>query len=370
MDKRVPTLIPLFWPHVGSNAIEYVSDTLSTRWIGQAHKVDWLERHFSAVTGHKYCVAVNSGTAALHLAYVLAGIKDDDEVITPVLTCTASNVPLLWQRAKIVFTDITKDLLIDPDDIERRITDKTKAIVTVDFGGQPCDYKRIKAIARKHKLPIIEDAAQMVGGQVGDVDYIAYSFQAIKNVTAGDGGMLVVKRKEDYEKAKRLRWFGIDRELKVKSNWQPFIGREMTYDVFEVGYRYQMNDITASVALSSIEDLQNIIEKRKRLTDIYGRLLRGIPGVDFIRYLPGSSFWLFHVLVEDRTAFMEAMREKGIETNISHVRNDIYQVFGGKRLDLPMMNAIEDHYVCLPLNTHITEEDVRYICETIREYYG
>lgn len=195
--------IPLFYPYISENSEKEVLDTLRSRWIGQGPKVELFENLFKQkVSPNGFPIAVGSGTDALHMAYILSDIKEDDEVITPVFTCTATNLPLLYLNAKPIFADLDPITMnIDVNDIEHRITSKTKAIVAVDYGGIPCDYESLKKICTKYNLKLIADCAQSIGtlykgkASYEFADFTAYSFQAIKTITTADGGMLVVKSK-------------------------------------------------------------------------------------------------------------------------------------------------------------------------------
>lgn len=385
MQNNAGKIINLFWPHINKKRImQELSATFDTRWIGQGPKCDLFEQQFgnylgvvwSAIAGFKVnAVAVNSGTAALHLAYILAGVKEGDEVITTPMTCTATNHPILWLRAKPVFADIQKDTLnIDPFDIERKITKKTKAIVVMHNGGCPCDMKWIMKLAREHNLKVIEDCAQALGATIDNqkvgtfADYGIFSFQAIKHITTGDGGMLICKDDEDAKRAKRLRWFGIDREKKIQASWHPFLQRAMTFDVDETGYKYQMTDIDATLGLVGLEDIDRVLEIRCGFASIYRKELDNLKKVSLLKDHPGHAYWLFQILVDDRDAFQEFMSNKGIETNIVQVRNEIYKVFGGKKWDLPNLNSIEDNYVSIPLHPRLSAEDIYKVIESIKEY--
>src|SRR3989440_4061360 len=235
MTKTVPIDMPLmetakgnivlFHPHVSEGARQRVSEQLATRWIGQGPAVAEFESRFSKMfCGGFTTAAVGSGTDALHLAYLLAGIEPGDEVITPVFTCTATNIPLLYIGAKPVFADVKRDSLnIDPAHVRELVTDKTKAIVCVHYGGLPCDMDELRKIADETGVPIIEDAAHAVvatykGRSIGSIsEFTMFSFQAIKHITTGDGGMLAIRDAELLPAARRIRWFGIDREGKQKA---------------------------------------------------------------------------------------------------------------------------------------------------------
>lgn len=369
-------LIPLFYPPMSPRAWKSVKKVLSTRWIGQAHRVDELEQKFAAYTNSPFSLATNSGTAALHLAYRLAGLQRGDEVVSPVLTCTATHHPLLADGIKIRFADIQADTLnIDPKDIERHITKKTKAIIVVHFGGIPADMERILKLAKAYKLKVIEDGAQALGatyrgrpvGALGS--YTAFSFQAIKQLTTGDGGMLNLKSAADYRRGKKLRWFGIDREKKIHRRWQAVEARHITFDVDEYGYKYQMNDIAAAIGLENLKLVNRWLNQRAKFAKKYDFGLRGIPGVRLLTVPQGSmsSYWLYQILVERRDDFQRALKSRGVETNVSHVRNDVYEVFGGKRQNLPQMNALEFQYICIPMHNNLSESDVDRVIAAIKK---
>ena len=365
-------MIPLFYPPKQDveEMIKEVRDTLTSRWWGQGPKGDRFEKEFGKRFGHKYCVFVNSGTGALHLAYALAGVGPGDEVIVPVLTCTATCHPILLLGAKPVFADIRTDTLtLDPADVEKKITKKTKAITVVHLGGQVEDVGKFRSLSKKYNIPIIEDAAQALGApKLGFGHYTCYSFQAIKHLTTGDGGMLVMKKASEYTRAKRLRWFDIDREAKKNRKWQAWDRRGITFDQEVPGYKYHANDIAASIGLAGLKTVRKTIEHRRKLVAEYRKLLSGCPAVEMLKD-GDTSNWLFMVKVQgSRDNFAEYLFRHGVETNVAHIRNDVFRVFGGKRLDLPGMNAIEYQYICLPLNDYVGINDVRTICKLIWKF--
>jgi dTDP-4-amino-4,6-dideoxygalactose transaminase len=361
--------IVLFHPHIPKNAGKYVSDTLSTRWIGQGPKVAKFESEF----GRKFCgnrtaVAVGSGTDALHLAYILAGLKPGDEVITPVFTCTATNIPFLYMGVKVVFADIDKKTLnISVKHVRQLVNEKTKAIVCVHYAGLPCDMDDLIAIAKEKNIPVIEDAAHALGAtykgvSIGAIsDFTMFSFQAIKHITTGDGGMLSLKDETLRQKAERIRWFGIDRTAKQNGHWDN--------DIIEIGYKYQMTDIAASMGLAGLEEFDENLKYRQNLFSIYETKLAAVSGLSLV----GGGFkdrqhaaWLCTVLVEKRKDLQKKLREHHIESNQVHYRNDRYSIFGKRGDNLFNMDAIEDKYLVLPLHTKIREEDINKICDVIK----
>ncbi len=354
--------IPLFYPYIPkAKILKEIKDTLSGRWLGQGPKVAKFENMFNEMFGYKYSLMVNSGTSALELAYHLIGLEEGDEVIVPILNCTAGQMGLLRRKVKIIFTDIDENFNISPEDMESKITNKTKAVVGVHLGGIPFNSK-INDICKKHKIPLIVDAAQHHQKVMGD--YICYSFQAIKHITTCDGGMIVLNNESDYKRAKLLRWFGIDRDLKEKHNYQAWERREMTFDISEAGYKFQPTDIDACFGIAALKDLPRIISYRKKLVDTYKK---NLPEV--CKIIAGGSFWTFGILTPKRDELATYLTDKGVDNNLIHLRNDIFNVFGGKRLNLPNMNKIEPLYLYLPLNTKITQKDVLKICKYVREFF-
>lgn len=378
----------LFHPALNKEGIlKRLEEILDNKIIADGDRVVEFENKIGEFLGNIYgsnpykVVGLNSCTAGLHLAYILAELEEGDEVICPVLTCTATNHPILWLKAKPVFADIQKDTLnIDPQDIKRKLTRKTKAIVVMHNGGVPCDMDEILEIAETFNLKVIEDTAQAFGGEykgkkLGTIgDYGVFSFQAIKHLTCGDGGALVCKSEADYQRAKKLKWYGIDRDQQKKRGSlvpsefsELFEQRAMTFDIDETGYKYNMNNIIASIGLANLEKIYDWLKHRRELAEIYRRELRGVSDLTLLRDVEGSANWLFQVLVKDRKKFQEKLGKAGIETNMVQVRNDIYKVFSGKRQELPNMNQLENSYVSLPLHNNLTKDDILYICQEIKK---
>lgn len=361
--------ITLFHPHVPEKAKQRARKTLDTRWLGQGPQVDEFEKIFEKKISHGHkAVAVNSGTSALHLSYILAGIKDGDEVITPVFSCSATHIPLLYQRAKVIFADIQSDNLnIDPKHVKELMNERVKAIVCTHYGGLPCDMDELGAIAKKWNVPIIEDAAQAIGASykgknIGTIsEFTAFSFQAIKILTTIDGGMMTVKDPLLEEKAKRIRWFGIDRKAKLDDRWKK--------DIWEVGYKYQMTDLSAALGIEAIKQLNESLRYYREKFELYEKELADIPGIKFIgeKKDQKSSCWLATVIVQRRDDLKRKLKEHNIESDPVHYRCDSYSVLGGKVDHCPNMDALEDKYLLLPMHYYITHNDIKRICQIIRK---
>jgi perosamine synthetase len=356
-------MVPLFYPQIYKEEwLKELEKVFSTRWLGQGPKVDEFEQEFGKKFNYEYCLAVNSGTAALELAYHLIGIEEGDEVLTTVFTCTATNIPLLRREANIKFVDIGYDLVIDYNDLAKKISKKTKALVVVTLGGLPID-NRIFDLASHYNVPVVIDAAQSAGVQEKYGEYYCYSFQAIKHFTSIDGGMLVLKNEDEYQRAKKLRWFGIDREAKKRADWKCLVNHQMAMDIEEPGYKFHMNDVAATIGLVGLQHSDEILEYRKALCNRYITNLINVPVIPIC----GGSYWLFAILTTVRDDLIEHLKINNIESDQVQLRNDIFTIFGGRRQRLPNMNYIEDKYLYLPLNNKVTLDDVDYICEKIKE---
>ncbi|MFH1782726.1 MAG: DegT/DnrJ/EryC1/StrS family aminotransferase [Candidatus Omnitrophota bacterium] len=361
-------MINMFWPYMSEKVYDNLKEVLKTRWIGQGPKVEEAERKFKKMLGFAYPVTVNSCTSAIHLALIMSGVKSDNEVVTTPMTCSATNIPILYTGAKTVFADIQRDTLnIDPESIKKKITDRTKAILVVHWAGYPCDMDEILKIGKEHNVPVIEDAAHAFGAtykgkNIGSIgDFTCFSFQAIKQITSGDGGLLTVLKQDQYKRAKLLRWYGIDREFRGDIYWK--------YQIKEVGYKYHMNDIAASMIVDQLDDLKKVLKKRREISDRYRDGLKGVEGLTLLSKKDDrvSGNWLFTMRVKDRKGFMKKLLANDIESHMVHVRCDIYPIFGGKRLEeLEVMNEVEPEYVSIPLHYNLTDNDVEKVIKTIK----
>jgi dTDP-4-amino-4,6-dideoxygalactose transaminase len=263
------------------------------------------------------------------------------------LTHPASGLPAIHRKAKVVFADIASDLNVSVEDVRSKITPKTKAVVFVHFGGNNRGLKDLLALCQAKGLPLIEDAAQAVGSDFwGKGDFTCVSLQAIKTLTSGDGGFLISKNPALHEKAKRLRWFGYDRELKQKLG---------DTDLVEAGYKCHMSDITAALGRGNLKSIDRLVAHRKALCAKYAE--HGVP----------ASIWFAHTLTPDRERLISFMKENGVHTGDYHYRNDKYTIFGGRRR-LPVMDELESRYLLLPLHHGLSVEDVERICSLLTQF--
>jgi perosamine synthetase len=363
MEQKV-----LFKVHMPKSVDKPLLEVLHSGFIGQGKKVDEFEEKLGEYFGNKKVLTLNSGTSGLHLALRLANVGYEDEVITTAMTCTATNMPILAAGAKIVWADINPITgLIDPQAIEKKITSKTKAIIMVHFGGIPCDIDAINIIAKKHNLMTIEDGAHAIGAEykgskIGNhSDFIMFSLQAIKHFTTIDGGLLLCKDQNDYERGKLLRWYGIDRDAKRKE----FRCEE---DIVEYGYKYHMNDISATIGIEQLKYIDEIVNKHIDNQEYYDLALQNIKGVTVITKpnTSKSSSWLYTLHIDKRDLFSVWMSEQGIMTSRVHERNDKHTAFNGSLCELPGVDAFNATQISIPVGWWITPQDREYIVSKIK----
>lgn len=368
--------IPMFIPFVSKEAISGASTLLGTRWIGEGETVKHFEQAMMDKFGFAHALLLNNGTAGLRLALAVAGVDPGHEVITTAMTCTATNLPILEQYATPVFADIQWETgNIDPLDIEKRITPRTKAIICVHWGGYPCDLEEIHRVAKQYNLPVIEDAAHALGARyhaqfIGTISqFTMFSFQAIKTLTTVDGGMLAVQDPDAFQEAKERRWFGIDRDKREMSGaWPGYYDWPQKY----VGYKYQPTNVQAAIGLGNLMHFDRLLAHRRKITKQYELELANVPGLTLFQQKGDrrSACWLFTVHAEDRLNLHKMLSRNGVESSVCHIRNDLHPVFGGRRDDLPNLDRYESTYLCLPLHHEITEEQAERVITLVRQFYG
>lgn len=334
-------MLKLFKPFVAKEAIKNLTRVLKSGQLAEGQEVKDFEIELGMALKKDNIVLVNSGSSALELAYELAGIGKGDEVITTVFTCTATNLPLIHRGAKIIFADINEDLNIDIEDVKKKITKKTKAIVFVHFGGNSRGLSELVSICRKRNIALIEDSAQAIGSDYwGKGDFSCVSLQAIKTITSGDGGFLVCKRVKDYEKAKKLRWFGYDREKKQKKG---------DIDLDLAGYKYHMNDISASIGRTNLKYLPKLKKHQEKLAKIYKS------------YGMFAYSWLAGGFTSDYKGLKRKMALNGIEIGQHHYPNSKYTIFKQYSAICPMMDKLKNKYFFVPFHYQVTKKQAHKI---------
>ena len=362
--------IPLFRPVVCEEAIRAVAEVLRSGWLGLGPRTAVFEEAFARYVGAPYCVGLNSCTAALHLALRLLNLPPGTEVITTALTFVATNHVILYERLKPVFADVQPNSgNLDVDSVAARITDRTGAIMLVHFGGYPCDLDDFYALSRRHRIPIIEDCAHACGSTYrgrpigGHGDLHAFSFHAVKNLAIGEGGALSVRQPEHNERLRRLRCLGVDRDVFRRMTPQSY---HWDYDVTEVGYKYYMNDVQATLGLVQLAHLDRQNARRAQLAELYRQRLAGVPGIELLRGGNDrtSSHHLFCVLAEERDGLVEKLAAEGVVVGVHYRRNDRYPMY--EATELPATERFSSRAISLPMHIHLTEQHVDYITDLIR----
>lgn len=366
-------MIPLFKVHIPSAVDGPLLETLHSGYITQGPKVDEFEGRVAEFLGTDHVVALNSGTSSLTLALRLAGVGPGDEVIATPMTCTATNLPILSLGASIVFADIDPvSGNISAESITKNITKKTKAIIFVDWGGMPADLEEIMVLARLHNLKVIEDAAHAFGAEykgkkVGQIaDFTCFSLQAIKHITTGDGGLLTCLDKKDYEQAKVLRWFGIDRSKNG-------LDSRIDQDIEDWGYKFHMNDLNATIGIVQMDHIEKILQKHRSNARFYDEVLDKY----FVRQNEGgdrrSAYWLYTLLLpsqRERDEFKEFALKNGVMVNQVHKRNDEYTVFKpfAKSKGLDGVDYFADRMVCIPVHWGLSDIELDHVAGVCNKF--
>src|SRR3989338_3923088 len=364
-------MMPIAKPYIGKEEIKAVSEVLKSGIIAQGPKVRELEEKFAKLCGTKYAVAVNSGTAALHTALHVTGIKQGDEVITTPFTFIATANTILMQQAKPVFVDVDEDTFnIDANKIKEKISEKTKAIITVDLYGLLCDYNETGKIAKNNSIVVIEDACQAVNaeqngrkaGNFGDI--AAFSFYGTKNITCGEGGMITTNSKEYAENAKLFRQHG-------RSNMT-------SYEYEGLGYNYRATDISAAILLEQLKKISVITKKRTENAEYLSRNLEKIKGIK-VHDAKNDGSHVFHQytirVLENfklsRDELNEHLNKKGIGTGIYYPKPlhllPHFKKFGYKEGDFPIAEKLSSQVISLPVHPHLAKEQLDYIIDVFKE---
>lgn len=372
--------IPFHKPCITEEEISEVIDSLRAGWLTMGPKTAKFEEEFAKYIGSRYSIAVNSCTAALHLALKAIDLKPCDEVIIPTMTFTATGEVVCYFNARPVIVDVDKETHnIDIKAIEKAITPKTRAIIPVHFTGQPCDMDKLKQIAEKYNLIIIEDAAHALPawfnnkkiGTIGDMT--CFSFYATKTLATGEGGMITTENDEWAEKIKILRLHGISKDA-----WKRYTAEgSWYYEVIEAGYKYNMTDIQASLGIAQLKKVEWMWEKRKYIAERYTEAFKDSDAIipPYVKSDRISAWHLYVIKLNleslkiDRAKFIEELKAKGIGTSVHFIplhRHPFYRnAFGYRSQDFPVSEWLYERIISLPIYPAMTGEEISYVIEGV-----
>jgi perosamine synthetase len=362
--------IDFFNTYISPEANKYVGEVLGSTLLSEGKVTEQFEQELARTFGFRHIVALNSGTSALHLALDLLEIGEGDEVIIPAQTFIATGLAVLYCKAKPVFADINyEDGNLNLNSVRSKITPKTKAIISVHWGGYPCDMDGLKELVKNTDIRLIDDAAHALGAvyknrPVGNLaDITCFSFQAIKHLTTGDGGAITMNDPELYEKALRKKWFGIDRKHAPVSE----LG-ERTYDLKEAGYKYHLNNYAAALGLANLQGYGDRLAKRRQLAAFYKAELGHLKTISLFKEQADltSAYWLFGFHTPNRLELIRKLKAQGIPSSVVHQRIDKYSVFGGPYPDLVNTKRFDDTQLHIPIHDTITDEKAAFIVRAIQ----
>lgn len=376
-------MIPYGKQTIDESDVEAVVEVLKSDFLTTGPKVKEFEEKFAARVGAKYAVAVSSGTAALHVACLAAGLKSGDELVTSPLTFVASANCALYCGAKPVFADIKPENgLIDEELIEKKTNSRTKIIVPVHYAGLPCDMKKIKKIADKHKMVVIEDACHALGAEykntkIGDCKYsdmAVFSFHPVKHITTGEGGMITTSSEDLYEKLLLFRTHGITKDPGKLLNKE---GGPWFYEMQELGYNYRITDIQCALGTSQLGKLDKFVEKRREIAKKYDEAFSKIDGIEIIAEAAESknAYHLYVIKVADRKIRLKIfnyLKENGIFCQVHYIPvhwHPYYQRLGHKKEDCPEAGEFYNRIVSLPIYPGLEESEQNKIISLIKKYY-
>lgn len=374
----IQVLKPKF--HV-DECLEAVRECLEKGWTGMGFKTVEFEDAWKKYTGHKNAYYLNSNTVGLHLAVKILkmknGWKDGDEIISTPITFVSTNHAILYENMHVTFADVDEYLCLDPVDVEKKITKKTRAIIFVGYGGRVGQLDKIIEICKKHGLKLILDAAHMSGTRVNGVtpgtwdgiDVTVYSYQAVKNLPTGDSGMICFAEDEDDKLARRLAWLGINKDTYARSNKGTYAWK---YDVDYVGYKYNGNAIMAAIALVQLKYLDEENARRREIVNMYNAAFKDNKKIKIVGapHADECSFHIYELIVPDREALLNELAKNDIYGGVHYRDNIEYSMYRYAEGTCPKAREISEHIITLPLNLWMSDDDVKKIISVVNGFVG
>jgi dTDP-4-amino-4,6-dideoxygalactose transaminase len=369
--------IPLFKLNFDESEVEAVVETIRSKWISTGPKCEEMESLFSTMLNVKHAITLSNCTDALHLACKILDIKDGDEVICPSLTFAATANAIKYVRAIPVFCDVTSidNLNIDPLKLEPLITPKTKAIMVMHFAGFPCNMNAIMALAKKYNIKVIEDAchgplSEYEGKKLGTIgDIGCFSFFSNKNISTGEGGMVVTNDTKLAERLRLLRSHGM-----TTMSYERAKGHATSYDIVDLGYNFRMDDIRASIGIVQLRKLQHDLILRQKVRIKYLNSLESISQITIPfktnRYFVSNYIMpivLNETCTKNRDDIREFLHSKGIQTSVHYPSVHLFSIYAGTSTSLPITEYVSNRVITLPMFGSLTDAEISYICNTLSE---
>ena len=360
--------------------LEEIKECLANGWSGMGFKTVQFEEEWKKYTKHKYAYYINSNTVGLHLAVrilkMLNHWEDGDEIISTPITFVSTNHSILYERLKPVFAEVDQYLCLDPDDVEKKITNKTRAIMFVGYGGRVGQLKKIIQLCKKYNLKLILDAAHMSGtringvcpGTLKGVDVAIYSFQAVKNLATGDSGMICWNHKKPADLTRIMGWCGINKDTYARSNKGTYAWK---YDVDLLGFKYNGNSIMASIGLTQLKYLDEENKRRREIVDMYNEGFKNNQSIKIVpaNYPHECSYHLYELIVPNRGELLDYLASYGINCGVHYRDNTEYLLYKYAQGTCPKSRRISKKLITMPLHMWLTNEDVKIIIDRVNEFF-
>ena len=360
--------------------LEQVRECLEKGWTGSGFKTAELESKWKEYTGHKNACFLNSNTSGLHLAVNIlkrhGGWQDGDEIISTPITFVATNHAILYENLKPVFADVDEYLCLDPVDVEKKITDKTRAIAFVGYGGRVGQLEKIIELCKKYNLRLILDAAHMAGTRVhgvtpgcwDGVDVTVYSYQAVKNLPTGDSGMICFADDALDKECRMVSWMGINKDTYARTSSEGTY--KWNYGVDYVGFKYNGNAIMAGIALAQLPYLDEENARRREICGMYDKAFENNPNIRIIRapYAEECSYHIYEIVVPNREALLTELAKHDIYGGVHYRDNTEFSMYTYAQGTCPVAHEVTQHIITMPLHMYLTNEDVARIAEIVNNF--
>ncbi len=374
---NIQVLKPKF--HI-DECLEQVRECLEMGWTGSGFKTAQFEEKWKEYTGHPHACFLNSNTSGLHLAVNIMkrnfGWADGDEIITTPITFVATNHAILYENMHAVFADVDEYLCMDPEDVEKKITDKTRAVIFVGYGGRVGQLKKIIELCKKHGLKLILDAAHMAGTRVNGVtpgtwdgvDATVYSYQAVKNLPTGDSGMLCFADEALDKECRMVSWMGINKDTYSRSTSEGTY--KWNYGVDYVGFKYNGNAIMAGIALAQLPYLDEENARRREIAALYTKAFAGNEKIKIVEapYAEECSFHIYELIVPDREGLLSELAKNGIYGGVHYRDNTEFSMYTYAQGSCPKAHELTQHNITLPLHMYLSDEDVQRIAAIVNSF--